>query len=86
MSALDITILVTGSITFIAAFCAVIWVIYDSIKTVIQESSFVNFLIMVVMNSFLIFAICLTYVKYTEKKDSTEYQQYLDLKSKYEKE
>ena len=85
MSLLEITVLITGSITFLAFICGVIWLFYDLFKTAFEEPSFYNIAALITMVCVFVFSSCLSYIKYTEQ-DTKEYQQYLELKAKYEKE
>lgn len=85
MSLLEIIILITGSVSVIFALCLVIWLFYDLIKTAFKEPCLLNILALFVILCLFIFGSCMTYIKYTQK-DTTEFQQYLDLKAKYEKE
>ena len=84
MSLLNITIAITGSITILAVICGTLWLFYDLIKTNIEEPSFTNFLILFLISCLFTFSACLTYLKW-EQKHTEELQQYLDLKTKYEK-
>lgn len=85
MSLLEITVLSSGSVTVIAIICGTIWIFYDLIKTTIEEPSLYNILALIVILCVFTFGICGAYIKYNEK-DTKEYQQYLELKAKYEKE
>lgn len=84
MSLLEVTFVISGSITVIAIICGTIWLFYDLIKTTFEEPSIYNVLAFIVILCVFTFGICGAYIKYNEK-DTTEYQQYLELKAKYEK-
>nr|DAR34972.1 MAG TPA: SMODS and SLOG-associating 2TM effector domain 6 [Caudoviricetes sp.] len=84
MSLLEATFVISGSITVIAIICGTIWLFYDLIKTTFEEPSIYNVLGFIVILCVFTFGICGAYIKYNEK-DTTEYQQYLELKAKYEK-
>lgn len=84
MSLLEIIFAISGLITVIAIICGTIWLFYDLIKTTIEEPSIYNVLALIVILCVFTFGICGAYIKYDEK-DTKEYQQYLDLKTKYEK-
>lgn len=84
MSLLEVTFVISGSITVIAIICGTIWLFYDLIKTTFEEPSIYNVLALIVILCVFTFGICGAYIKYNEK-DTTEYQQYLELKAKYEK-
>ena len=84
MSLLEVTFVISGSITVIAIICGTIWLFYDLIKMIIEEPSIYNVLGLIVILCVFTFGICGAYIKYNEK-DTNEYQQYLELKAKYEK-
>lgn len=85
MSLLDITILVTGLITILTVICVVCWFFYDLIKSLREEPSLSTVLFFIAILCMFINAGCLIYAK-EKNKDTTEFQQYLELKSKFEKE
>lgn len=85
MSLLDATILITGLVTVTVAIGLVVWFFYILIKAVVEEPCFINLLAFIAILCLFTFVGCLAYVEYTEK-DEKEYQKYLDLKAKYEKE
>jgi hypothetical protein len=84
VSLLEITFAITGLVTIIAMICGTIWLFYDLIKTTFEEPSIYNVLALVVILCVFTFGICGAYIKHNEK-DTIEYQQYLELKAKYEK-
>ena len=85
MSLLEITFVISCSITVIAIICGTIWLFYDLIKIIIEAPSIYNVLALIVILCVFTFGICGAYIKYDEQ-DTKEYQQYLELKAKYEKE
>lgn len=85
MSLLEIIFVISGLVTVIAMICGTIWLFYDLTKMIIEEPSIYNVLAFIVIICVFTFGICGAYIKYNEK-DTKEYQQYLDLKAKYEKE
>lgn len=84
MSLLEVIFAISGLITVIAIICGTIWLFYDLIKTIIEEPSIYNVLAFIVILCVFTFGICGAYIKYDEQ-ETKEYQQYLDLKAKYEK-
>lgn len=85
MSLLNVTIAITGSITVIAMVCIITWLFYTLIKVTFEEPDVLNILALITILCIFVFGSCMAYINYTEK-DTKEYQQYLDLKAKYEKE
>ena len=85
MSLLDTTILITGFVTITTAICLVIWLFYDLSKTLFERPRFIDILIFIIVFCFYTFIGCLAYLAYIEK-DTKDYQQYLELKAKFEKE
>ena len=85
MSLLEVTFVISGLITVIAIICGTIWLFYDLIKTTFEKPSLYNIPALIVILCVFTFGICGAYIKYNEK-DTKEYQQYLELKAKYEKE
>ena len=85
MSLIDLTLIVTGSISALAAITAILWFLINLIQEVYSEPSITNILALLIFLCIFIFAGCLSYVKMINK-DTIEYQQYLELKAKYEKE
>lgn len=84
MSLIDLTLIVTGSISALAVITAILWFLINLIQEISSEPSITNIIAMLIFLCILTFVGCLTYIKVTDK-DTTEYQQYLDLKAKYEK-
>lgn len=86
MSLLNITIAVTGIITILTVLFIIGWVFYDLIKSLREEPSLSTALFFIAILCMFINAGCLIYANEKDKATKTEFQQYLDLKAKYEKE
>lgn len=85
MSLLDLMLIVTGSISALATISAVLWLLINLIQEIASNPSMTNILALLIFLCIFTFIGLFTYVK-IKNKDTTEYQQYLDLKAKFEKE
>lgn len=83
MSLLGILLVLSGSVLFITFIGVIIWLIILLAKQLYRYPTWQSFLEAFIFVCIFIFIGCLTYIKLQEK-DTTEYQQYLDLKAKYE--
>lgn len=85
MSLLDLMLIVTGSISALAIISAVLWLLVTLIQETASEPSITNIVALLIFICIVIFSILFPYSKIKDK-DTIEYQQYLELKAKYEKE
>ena len=84
MSLIDLTLITTGSISALAIIIAILWLLINLVQEIVLDPSISNIAALTIVLCICIFIGVFTYVKTTDQ-NTTEYQQYLELKAKYEK-
>lgn len=85
MSLLNIVLVLSGSVLFLTFIALVIWLVITLVKQLYHYPTWQSYLEAFIFVCLFTFIGCLSYTLSKEEKP-TEYQQYLDLKAKYEKE